>query len=159
MQPNILVWLGLTICLFGLACDARACSVLPTFDPVPASVIGSESAPAAAPVVTVERIVRGRVGEAGTCAELGFLTLKVPHEVLGFRIEPVSGNLGRTVFPEGFVQPREQGRLGFVWLDGNTDAQEPIDVVVRVSALSPDGVVSEPVQLRITHPGVDAVSR
>ncbi len=87
------------------------------------------------------------------CADIGFLSLTVPSETAGFRFELVEGNLP-VRFPQGFIKPRKPGVLGFIWSDGNTDAQEPIHAIVKVTAVSSAGVMSEPLLLKIDHPGV-----
>jgi len=137
-----------------LALPALACSVAPgykVFLPGPVFRPGSTLVPA--PKVTVDRIQRGNRGEPGMCADAGVLVLAVPNNALGYSFEIVEGAFDDVVFPEGFVQPTEPGLLRFVWLDGNTYAQEPIRIVVKVTAMSGNGSVSEPLLLRIEDPG------
>jgi hypothetical protein len=137
------------------AIPALACSFAPgykVFQPRPS--LRAESVLAPAPKVTVDKITRGHKGDAaGTCSDAGILVLKVPSNALGYSFEIVEGAFDDVVFPEGFVQPTEAGLLRFVWLDGNTNVQEPIKVVVKVTTMSVDGKWSEPSLLRIEDPG------
>jgi hypothetical protein len=87
------------------------------------------------------------------CAGFGLLVLNVPKQVLGYRFELVEGRFDGGLFPTGFVQPTQLGYLAFSWLDGNADTQEPIDVTVRITAISSVGVLSEPLLLKIEDPG------
>ena len=106
-----------------------------------------------APKVTVDRIERGDVGDPGMCADAGVLVLAVQDDALGYSFEITEGAFDDVVFPEGFVQPTEPGLFRFVWLDGNTHAQEPLKVVVKVTAMSGNGSLSEPLLLRVEDPG------
>ena len=145
----------LAVCI--VARPVLACSFAPgyeAFRPV-RFLPGSNLLPE--PAVSVDRIERGHQGDAGLCADAGILVLKVPTEMLGYSFELVEGTFDDVVFPEGFVQPTERGYLRFVWLDGNTDRQEPIDVLVKITTMSATGVLSEPLLLRIEDPGRGSV--
>jgi len=87
------------------------------------------------------------------CADLGFLVLNVPKQAQGYSFELVEGRFEGMSFPTGFVQPTRLGYLSFVWVDGNTDRQEPINVIVKIIAMSSTGVLSEPLLLKIEDPG------
>ncbi len=142
-----------TVVVF-LSSPAFACSIAPSympFDQVPEPAPSSVSTPP--PRISVISIRRGHAGDVGMCADIGFLSLTVPADRAGFRFELVEGNLP-VRFPQGFIKPRKPGVLGFIWSDGNTDVQEPIHAIVKVTAVSDAGVVSEPVLLKIDHPGV-----
>jgi hypothetical protein len=107
-----------------------------------------------APAVSVVSIERGyNDGDSGSCADAGILVLKVPSNAYGYRFELVEGAFDDVVFPDYFVRPIGGGELRFVWLDGRRNYQEPIKVVVRVTAISSTGAVSEPSVLPIEHPG------
>jgi hypothetical protein len=141
-----------------IALPALACSFVPghkVFLPGPILRPGSTLVPA--PKVTVDRIERGHTGgdPAATCADAGILVLAVPNSALGYSFEIVEGAFDDVVFPAGFVQPvaTDPGLLRFVWLDGNTYVQEPINVVVRVITMSANGSLSQPLLLRIEDPG------
>jgi|SRR6188768_723990 len=133
---------------------AIACSFAPGYEAfLPGPVMRPSPTLAPAPAVSVEGIRRGTNGDPGMCADAGVLVLKVPRAAQGYSFELVEGRFDDQVFPQGFVQPTRPGYLTFVWLDGNTDVQEPIDVVVKVTAISNIGVLSEPLLLKIEHPG------
>ena len=129
-----------------------ACSVTAGYETfIPGSPRPSAT-PVRPPQVTVDSIRRGHEGESGMCADLGFLVLRVSSGGFGYSFEIVEGKLPG-VFPEGFVQPVAPGFLSFIWIDGNTDAQEPLRVVVRITAMSITGSLSEPFLLTIEDPG------
>jgi hypothetical protein len=149
-------WL-LLICVAGVGSPALACSVAPDYEvmdtPSVADTTGPRSAP---PSVTVERIVRGREGWIGSCSVLGLVALKVPVEPLAFRFEIVEGVFG-DVFPDAFVRPRRPGTLLFIWSDENSDEQKPIRLVVKITTLSSNGVLSDPQFITIEDAGRAAV--
>jgi hypothetical protein len=138
-----------------VAQPAFACSVGPGYEAfrVAPKLLRPTMTLAPAPDVAVETIERGYDdGGRGSCSDAGVLVLKVPSDVLGYRFELVAGSLD-DVFPDGYVRTRERGRLRFVWLDGEHDWQESIDVLLKITTLSATGVVSEPTLLRIRHSG------
>jgi hypothetical protein len=135
---------------------AFACSLGPGYEAFGAGLTLSRPTMmlAPAPDVTVETIERGYDdGDGGSCSDAGVLVLTVPSDALGYRFELVAGSLEEDVFPSGYVRTRERGRLRFVWLDGEHDWQESIDVLLKITTLSATGVVSEPTLLRIRHSG------
>jgi hypothetical protein len=142
----------LVVCAMMLARPVAACSLAPGYEAFQVRPAPEKSALIHPPSVSVENIRRGHRGDSGLCADLGFLVLKVLNARLGYRFEIVEGKLDG-VFPEGFIQPAAPGYLSFVWVDGNTDAQEPIQIVVKVTAMSKAGHLSEPLMLRIADPG------
>ena len=73
-------------------------------------------------------------------------------EPLAFRFEIVEGG-DRDLFPDAFVRPRRPGTLVFVWSDANSDEQKPIRLVVRITSLSSNGVLSDPQFITIEDPG------
>lgn len=150
------VW---TLLLVGTVSPALACSMVPSYMELQ---LDAASRPQTAllppPSVTVQEIRRGRTGEAGMCADLGFLVLRIPDEIRGYKFEVVEGMFPASTFPvsafpKGFVQPRTGGWLSFSWVDGALDEQEPINIVVKITSISLAGVPSEPLYLRIEDPG------
>jgi hypothetical protein len=137
------------------AAPAAACSFAPGYAAFPPpSRLRPTMVPAPAPEVIVERIDRGYAdGNRASCSDAGILVLKVPSDALGYRFELVAGTLGDDVFPAGYVRTVAKGVLRFVWLDGERDWQESIDVLVKITTMSSNGVPSEPKVLRIRHPG------
>jgi hypothetical protein len=134
---------------------AFACTFAPGYQAFRvAPVLRPTLVPATAPTVTVESIERGYDdGDGGSCSDAGILVLKVPSDSVGYHFEVVAGGFDDVVFPQGYVRTVEPGRLRFVWLDGDHDWQESVDVLLRVTTISSDGVPSEPQVLRIRHPG------
>ena len=140
---------------------ALACSFAPGYQSFRvAPVLRPTLVPAPAPEVVVESIERGYDdGDGASCSDAGILVLRVPSDALGYHFEIVAGGFDDVVFPDGYVRTVERGRLRFVWLDGELDWQESIEVLVRVTTLSSDGVPSEPQVLRIRHPGGESPRR
>jgi hypothetical protein len=132
-----------------------ACSVTPGYKVFRPLILRPGLSLEPAPKVTVSGITRGhKEGDpAASCSDAGILVLAVSSDALGYRFEIVEGEFDDVVFPESFVQPTEQGLLRFVWLDGDTNVQEPINVVVEITTLSANGTLSEPLLLRIEDPG------
>jgi hypothetical protein len=145
----------LFLAVASLAPPALACSVVGGYETfVPEPALRPSPTLARPPQVSVDSIRRGHAGDSGMCADLGFLVLKVPSGRLGYSFELVEGNF-TGVFPKGFVQSVAPGFLSFVWIDGNTEAQEPIRAVVKITAMSITGALSEPLLLTIENPGRD----
>jgi hypothetical protein len=140
-----------------IAADAAsACSPARGYRPflsVPTSSRAAALSPP--PRVTVDKIERGYGDSNVDCSNLGVLVLKVPAETIaGYTFEIVTGRFDSEIpFPRGFVQPITRGQLRFVWLDGANSPQEPLDVVVKITALSATGALSEPKYLRVQDPG------
>lgn len=145
----------IAVCALLAAPAADACSFAPGYEAFRmAPVLRPTLVPAPAPEVVVESIQRGYDdGELASCSDAGILVLKVPSDSVGYHFEVVAGSFDDLVFPEGYVRTVEPGRLRFVWLDGELEWQESIDVLVRITTLSSDGVPSERQVLRIRHPG------
>src|SRR5688572_18193559 len=156
MRTIVVAALGVLLAELGFAC-----SLTPGYEPFPIESAPRRPtpAPAAAPAIEVERIERGYDdGDGSSCSDAGILVLKVPSDALGYRFEIVAGS-GAGVFPDGFVRTRERGRLRFVWLDGESNWQESIDLLVKITTISSLGVISEPALLRIRHSGGTSVRR
>jgi hypothetical protein len=89
---------------------------------------------------------------ATSCDDLGTLTLHVvppaddrtAPEQIGYRIRVIAGTppSGLT-FPDQAVVPYA-GRLDFVWIDGATDDQEPIDFTIEIVAVDRAGNQGQP---------------
>jgi hypothetical protein len=159
---SALLRLTLVIALLAGACEvASACSLARSYEPFRLrSTIRHAETNDPAPEVHVEEIKRGRSGDATACANWGSVLIGVPAGDVGYSFEPIEGSVSRIAFPVGYVQSiRGYARpayLRFYWDDGATDDQEPIEIFVRVTAMSRDGVLSEPMVLRIEDPGVSA---
>jgi len=114
------------------------------------------------PSFKVLKIERGTDdGNYGSCSDAGVLTLfqnKPYDENEGYKFEVVAGTFEDSIFPEipvRAVPHLEQDHLyKFVWLDGSNKYQEPIDIKVKITAVSRSGIESDPSYLNVIHPGV-----
>ena len=75
-----------------------------------------------------------------------------PRERIGYLFTLVSGSLPQGLELPGAVEPFA-GELGFIWIDGRTNDQEPIDFTVRVVAIDLAGNESAPQMVRVTDDG------
>jgi len=114
------------------------------------------------PNFVVEKIVRGSDdGNIGSCSDAGILTLKrknSPENPTGYIFEILTGEFEDQLFYPEPVRATErfeqEGLYKFVWLDGSNDEQEPINIEVKIVALSKSGERSKPQILKVTHPGI-----
>jgi len=146
--------------LVGLVDIANACSLYRSYEPFvlgPKIRYKAELEPA--PEVHIQEIKRGHSGETTACANWGSIVLTVPAGDAGYSFEIIESSIGE-VFPSGFVRSSSgyafPAGLRFYWSDGATDDQELIELLVRITAVSRDGVLSEPTVLKIEHAGVQA---
>lgn len=147
-----------TGCVFN---DANACSLRLSYEPfVPRSGFRFSQELAPAPKVRVDEIRRGHSGSPDACDNWGVVVLEVPARDVGYSFEIVESSDPNFRLPDGFVRPNQWLRppvyLRFLWNDGATDEQEAMTVLVRVTAMSSEGVQTEPILLEIEHPGVGA---
>ncbi len=112
------------------------------------------------PNFSVNDITRGTIGESGSCNDAGILSLAISPEPedTGYIFSIVDGTFEDQLFPSGPVirirDTIKPSSYFFVWLDGYSTEQEPIDITVKIVAVSKDGGVSEPQLLKVVHPGV-----
>ena len=114
------------------------------------------------PNFAVSSIYRGTKGPHGGCQDAGSIKLQSGAKAgkkVGYRFSIERGQFEDALFinePVVLVEAewRTPGEYSFIWFDGNTVEQEPIDITVKIVAISEDGGESEPQFLRITHPGV-----
>jgi len=143
-------------------CDhANACSLRLSYEAfVPRGGFRFSQPLGPAPKVRVEEVRRGHRGTPDACDNWGVVILEVPLRDAGYSFEIVESSTPDIWFPDGFVRPNQGLRppvyLRFLWNDGATDEQEPIMVLVRVTAMSNEGVQTEPALLKIEHAGVSA---
>jgi hypothetical protein len=106
-----------------------------------------------------QTFVSRRLSEGIACANWGSILLKVPAGDSGYSFEIIESSIG-AVFPTGFVRSNSgyalPAYLRFHWNDGATDNQEPIELLVRITAISRYGVLSESTVLKIEHAGIPA---
>ena len=150
---RIFLLLGCCVCS-----EAYSCSFARVLEPF--IVDGSSEMVPKIPDFEVLSISRGERGDAGMCADAGTLTLvsKNLDGENGFIFEIEEGEYDVGLFPNQPVILVERfaakAEYFFVWLDGNTKEQEPIDILVKITAISKSGNLSEPQYLRVFHPGV-----
>ena len=115
------------------------------------------------PGFSVSSISRGKGGgqPAADCSDAGILVLESSIKLqkgVAYSIEVVKGKDKNAIFPSKPVIPTEHyfnnNQLVFVWLDGGTYEQDPINLTIGISSVSPGGVTSEQQILIISHPGV-----
>ncbi len=144
-----------------VAFNAIACSFLPAFDDF--VITDSSAVKATKPNFTVDSIHRGTDdGNHGSCSDAGFIELKldtVPLHEQGYIFKIIEGKFEDQLFYESPVVPSKfidsKKLYSFVWLDGSSEEQEPINITVQIIAVSRSGNKSEPQILKITHPGVE----
>lgn len=155
---NLLIVSGLWL---GIAAESAACSFAAGYENfliIPGT--GRHYPEPDPPEISVKNIRRGRAGgdPAMDCSDAGIIELQVPeYPIVGYRFEIFHGKFEDAVIPEGVIKPTMLSRdsLRFVWLDGAHASQEPINVILKVYAVSSFGVESEPMFLNITDPGLD----
>lgn len=142
---------------------AGACSLA---GPIAFEVDPAEG-PAPSPPEVVEVVVKRGVGPApegcgtfrsSSCDDLGWIGITVADAGpdVGFAVRLVEGEL-----PVDVVDAPQAGSVADdgrwldvgAWLDGATDAQEPIDAVVEVVAVSRAGAESTPVRVPVADAG------
>ena len=133
---------------------ALACSFIPGFerfepDALSASLLITQAAPPPTPNVSVLRVVRGKAGPAGSCADAGIIELeaRIPsvhgHRLgnVGFSFRVVAGHAPDVIFPAGpvvGVAGPEGPRFRFVWFDTPPSKQRLLDLRVEVTTVGSD---------------------
>ena len=125
-------------------------------------VVPGDGVPPVVPNFKVEKIVRGTDdGNLASCSDAGILTLKnldIPGESTGYIFSIVEGQFEDQLFHEKPIQATDyflkDSLYNFIWLDGSSDVQEPIDVTIEIVAISKTGQRSSPQKLKVMHPGV-----
>ena len=140
---------------------ALACSFMPSFERFEISESSTVVEAPRKPNLKVAEIDRGSKGDAGMCFDAGRLTIKdgsSPSKELGYIFSLHEGEFNAAVFPDYPVISTgtffEIGEYSFIWLDGNTTEQEPLEFILKIEAVSLGGTRSEPQYLKVEHPGV-----
>jgi len=110
-------------------------------------------------------------GASTSCDDLGTLTLtmeaaedqRTPPEEMGYRVQLAAGSL-----PDGLTLPagpvrqlplaegdQQRAKLLFVWIDGATDEQEPLDFTLDITPVDRAGLEGGAARVRVKHPGSD----
>ena len=112
------------------------------------------------PNFTLLSVTRGYKDYIGSCSDAGIIKLKVdpePKEPTGYVFSIAEGEFEDALFNDSILIRNKAytkpGEYSFVWLDGNSDEQEPIRITVKIIAVSIDGGTSAPQFLRIENPG------
>ena len=137
-----------------------ACSFMQMLQPFEV-VDGSGAAPDN-PSFSVKKVHRGKDdGNFASCSDAGIITLKLDPEQnagMGYIFEIVEGEFEDQLFTGEPITATEHyakdGLYKFLWLDGSSDEQEPINIVVKIQAVSKTGEKSSPQLLNVSHPGV-----
>lgn len=115
----------------------------------------------AKPEFIVKNIKRGSYdGDGGSCSDAGALTFKAHNgsaSEVGYLFKIIEGSFEDEIFYDTPITPSkfaEKGVFTFIWFDGHSDEQKPIDMVVEVTPVSKAGEKGEPAYLEVTHPGV-----
>jgi hypothetical protein len=141
---------------------AFACSFV---RPIPvefdATLAKTGETPPPAPLVTVESITRGNGDDPGdSCSDTGVVVLSVPAtrktKDIAYTFEIVSGSADDTIFysvPSVGFKSKGKYLFVFPWVDGAKSKQEPLNLVVRVTAFRRSGLKGESADVTITDPG------
>jgi len=114
------------------------------------------------PTFVVNHIGRGEDdGNHGSCSDAGMISLKLnekPPLKQGYIFEIVEGEFEDSLFDGTPVIINDlienKSTYSFIWFDGNSDEQEPINIKVKIIAVSNSGHKSTPQYVVIKHPGI-----
>ncbi len=158
MKTTILVLIGSLFCNAVFACSfARTKYFLPQ-NPLVAPRGEKPKVP------EVEfKVTRGHLNTTDSCSDTGVITIEIPAQgyasySTGFLFEVISSSEPQTIFPELAVYSNAKSiagvnRYSFPWVDGASDVQEPLKVVVNIYRVGVNWVISDPMKLVINHRG------
>lgn len=139
------------LCVFFCAQQANACSLNTGTKPFAPSqtAAANDDGGLKAPVAEVVNVTRGIGAGNASCDDKGLLSVRVawPRGTdykardLGFEFRVVSGASAYSIFPEGQVSGRVDGRDSeflFLWRDDAPAQQQPIQLEVEVRAVTQD---------------------
>ncbi|MCH9692679.1 MAG: hypothetical protein K0U59_11580 [Gammaproteobacteria bacterium] len=139
------IFLGIILALAHFT--ATACSLSPGYVPFLVTPIAQKRGkPPKAPEIEVVSVRRGNIGDSGMCADLGLVVFRVKDRQrhTGYLFEVVEGSDKSEIIPNGIISSVEDSEFRFPWLDGATEYQEPIELKIKVTAISTLGVESQP---------------
>lgn len=150
----------LVFLLLSISINTLACSFMPTKVAFETSTI--EKVEPIIPAFELSHIGRGKYdGNHGSCSDAGVVSLKLkemPSIEQGYIFEITEGTFEDTLFDTGPViindLIEDKSTYSFIWFDGNSDEQEPINIKVKIIAVSRSGHQSAPQFIEIKHPGV-----
>ncbi|MFV8784439.1 hypothetical protein ACNKU7_18640 [Microbulbifer sp. SA54] len=137
--------------------DSWGCSFPRTyeiFQTAPPIALASVKVPK--PEIAIGEISRGRDGIGSMCADAGTIEVVITNHrrLTGYKFIVVDGEGPEAVFPKELITPIPgRKNVRFVWLDGASDIQEPINLKVKVIAVNSLGVESKPTEVLVTHSG------
>lgn len=134
-----------------------ACSIVPLLEAFEAN--HTEAIAPVTPNFKVAGIKRGSDdGNLGSCSDFGFITFKLSgsYPPQGYIFERVSGEFEDRLFEPVAVMPSQfiddNSSFTFVWLDGSSNEQEPINITVSIVAVNQAGERSKAQFLELRHP-------
>jgi hypothetical protein len=153
---------------FAVPAIADACSFSNTAAQIQPALKAIEKTPPVFPAAGAVRVKRGQSPRSGcgdsdatSCDDLGTIQIEVaasddttPAARMGYEV-----TLARGTLPDGLVLPAvpiervAPGHLMFVWLDGATDSQEPVDFTLRIVAVDGAGNESAPQLVSVDDAG------
>jgi hypothetical protein len=162
------IYLGIACLLVTLTPQtAWGCLPLPTLPP---SLDPSSHRRPPAPAVKLTRIVRGTDQFTHPCAGgglYGFITFSISStpesrkllylfELVAGEVRDDTGEFRADMFqmsPESGVEVDDQLLFTFSWRDGNTFKQEPLNLIVRVTAIRQSGLSGGSTDVIVRDPG------
>jgi len=109
------------------------------------------------------KVVRGHLNGASSCSDTGSITIMIPAQgydshSTGYFFEVISSTEKQQIFPTGAIFGNSKSKDGvnsytFPWIDGSSDVQEPLEVIVNVYRVGLNWVLSDPAELVIGHHG------
>ena len=143
--------------LCGVSGHLNACSLVPLLEAFEAS--DTEVSAPVMPGFKVAGIERGSDdGNLGSCSDFGFIIFKLSgsYPPQGYIFERVSGEFEDRLFEPVAVMPSQfiddNSSFTFVWLDGSSNEQEPINITVSIVAVNQAGERSKAQFLELRHP-------
>ena len=157
---------------FLLAASAFPCSIIVTPHSIDPAEQAVDRTPPSHVVAELKNVRRGRGPVAGgngttavsSCDDLGSITVQLSSsddrtaaDSIGYLPVHVEGDLPAGLLERAEAQRSHDGTLTLWWIDGATDAQEPLEFALAIVAVDRAGNRSEPsAPVWIRHPGSPA---
>ncbi|MCG7530873.1 hypothetical protein MHM98_05815 [Psychrobium sp. MM17-31] len=147
-----------------LISPALACSFMSIYTKLDIESYTGPAVKAVSPNFKVESIKRGSDdGNFASCSDAGVLKLRNSNhssDQQGYVFEVVEGAYKEPIFSGDILFPdklwHDKSLYKIIWFDGNTNEQEPFNILVKITAVSISGDKSEPQYLAIKHSGTKA---
>ena len=158
MKTTILVLIGSLFCDAVFACSFARAKYFPPQNPL---IVARGEKPK---VPKVEfKVKRGYLNNIDSCSDTGVITIEIPAQgyasySTGYLFEVVSSSEAQTIFPDLAIYSNAKSitgvnRYSFPWVDGGSNVQEPLKVVVNIYRIGVNWVLSDPTKLEINHRG------